>query len=36
VPWIKWSNQYRLRSLLVAASLFAVILGLIAVATRWL
>lgn len=31
VPWIKWSRRFRLRTLLIAVTLIAVLLGLIAI-----
>jgi hypothetical protein len=33
-PWIKWSRRFSLRTLLIATTLFAVVLGLIVYATR--
>ena len=34
IPWIRWSNRFSLRTLLIATTLIAVVLGLIVALTR--
>jgi hypothetical protein len=34
IPWLGWSNRFSLRTLLIATTLIAVVLGLIAYASR--
>jgi hypothetical protein len=35
LPWIRWSHRFNLRTLLIATTLVAVVLGLIVSALRW-
>jgi hypothetical protein len=35
VPWIRWSNQFSVRALLIVTTLVAVVLGLAVYAVRW-
>ena len=35
LPWIRWSRRFTLRTLLIATTLVAVVLGLIVAVLRW-
>jgi hypothetical protein len=35
IPWIRWSSRFSLRTLLIATTLVAVVLGLIVAVLRW-